>query len=142
MALRFVLLLSLFSVLQICYADQPVEEERIVAKKVQLLGGWATVSPERAEIQDAAKKAVEHFNLKSKTKKYFRLLNVSSAEVQVTNMINYKITATLGKTKCLKSEDAAVENCDLGKKRLTCKFEVQFNPRNDRHQVNASSCKK
>lgn len=50
---------------------------------VELLGGWNLASPEREDVQEAAKEAVELFNTKSKAKKYFKLINVTSASTQV-----------------------------------------------------------
>ncbi|KAK6316528.1 hypothetical protein J4Q44_G00140520 [Coregonus suidteri] len=141
------LMLSLVSALYLVAQGQeqpqPIEEELITAKNIQPLGGWFNRDPESPEIQTAAKAAVEAFNSQSNARKYFRLINVISAETQVTNKINYKIEATIGKTKCLKTEhNSDVESCVLGKRRLTCTFEVWFNPRNDKHELSASSCQK
>lgn len=36
--------------------------------------------------------------------------------VQVTNKINYKLEATIGKTKCRKSEDTDIQACGMAKK--------------------------
>ncbi|KAL2099917.1 hypothetical protein ACEWY4_004311 [Coilia grayii] len=135
MALHVIVLLSMISVFEMALGDQPVDEPLISIRNVQLLGGWNPISPEAPEIQAAAKKAVDQFNLESKAKKYFRLLEVSSAETQVTNMINYKITATIGKTKCRKVENPDLETCEMAKKRLQCEFHVQYNPRNEEFTV-------
>ncbi|XP_041915096.1 cystatin-C-like [Alosa sapidissima] len=142
MAFHIIVLLSMISVFEVALGDQPVEEELISTRNVPLLGGWSSMSPESPEVLAAAKKAVEQFNADSKAKKYFKLLEVSTAETQVTNMINYKITATLGKTKCRKSENADLETCDMAKKRLQCKFHVQYNPRNNELTVLTASCKR
>ncbi|XP_010896569.2 cystatin-1 [Esox lucius] len=139
--------LSLLSAISALYLvaqgqEQPTEGEFITARYIQPLGGWFMRDPKSPEIQEAVKSAVEHFNSQSKARKYFRLVNVLSAETQVTNMINHKITAIIGKTKCLKSDNTTdVESCVMGKKRLTCTFEVQFNPRNEREAF-TSSCQK
>lgn len=50
---------------------------------VDLLGGWTDANPEREDVQEAAKEAVESFNTKSKAKKYFKLINIISARTQV-----------------------------------------------------------
>lgn len=50
---------------------------------VELLGGWNDANPESEDVQEAAKEAVEAFNMKSKAKKYFKLINITSARVQV-----------------------------------------------------------
>ncbi|XP_063067244.1 L-cystatin [Engraulis encrasicolus] len=142
MALHIIVLLSMISVFEVALGDQPADEPLVSIRNVQLLGGWNQVHPEKPEIQEAAKKAVDHFNVDSKAKKYFKLLEVSAAETQVTNVINYKITATIGKTKCRKAENADLETCDMAKKRLQCKFTVQYNPRNDEFKVVATKCKR
>uniref|UniRef100_A0A8C1XV23 Si:busm1-57f23.1 n=1 Tax=Cyprinus carpio TaxID=7962 RepID=A0A8C1XV23_CYPCA len=116
MDFRFLLLVSFLSVFHFNSADQPLEEEIIVERNVELLGGWTLASPEREDVQEAAEEAVEFFNSKSKAKKYFRLVNVTSASTQVTNKINYKIEVTLGKTKCHKSGGTLTEACAMAKK--------------------------
>ncbi|XP_028829495.1 cystatin-C [Denticeps clupeoides] len=135
-------LLALVALVHVSHGIEEADEPLISASHVQLLGGWSTVNPEGSEIQEAAAKAVENFNTKSKAKKHFRLLQVTSAELQVTNKINYKIDTIIGKTSCLKSENKDVETCNLEKRQLQCKFDVQLNPRNDKHTVVASRCKK
>ncbi|XP_055065312.1 cystatin-C [Misgurnus anguillicaudatus] len=142
MDISLLLLLSFISVFHLSRADQPLEEAVIVPEKIRLLGGWSEANPKREDVQEAAKTAVENFNKKSKAKKYFKLINIKSAHTQVTNMINYKIEATIGKTKCLKSENADIESCIMSKKQLACKFAVTLNPRNDEHEVEKMSCKK
>ncbi|XP_051766749.1 cystatin [Ctenopharyngodon idella] len=143
----FLLLVSFLSVFHFSSADQPLEETIVVARNVDLLGGWTDANPEREDVQEAAKEAVESFNTKSKAKKYFKLINIISARTQVTNMINYKIEATIGKTKCRKSKDANIEGaniegCGMARKQLACKFEVTLNPRNDDHEVQKVFCRR
>ncbi|KAI7789739.1 cystatin-C [Triplophysa rosa] len=142
MAVSLLLLVSFLSVFHLSQADQPLEELSIVPIKFQPFGGWTEASPEREDIIEVAKKAVEEFNTKSKAKKYFKLLNIRSARTQVTNMINYNIEATMGKTKCPKSENVDIESCVMAKKQLACKFDVTFDPRNDQHVVEIKACKK
>ncbi|XP_065096649.1 cystatin-C [Paramisgurnus dabryanus] len=143
MDISLLLLISFISVFHLSRADQPLEEAIIPPpKKIQLLGGWSEANPEREDVQEAAKTAVEKFNKKSKAKKYFKLINITSAHTQVTNKINYKIEATIGKTKCLKSENADIESCIMSKKQLACKFAVTLNVMNDEHEVEMMSCKK
>ncbi|TRY54400.1 hypothetical protein DNTS_023680 [Danionella cerebrum] len=138
----FLLLLSFLSVLHLSTADQPLEETVVVARKVEMLGGWTNANPEREDIQEAAKEAVEHFNSKSRAKKYFKLIDITSARTQITNKINYKIEAIIGKTKCRKSKDANMDACLLAKKQLACKFDVTLDPVKDDHKVQQISCKK
>lgn len=57
---------------------------------VELLGGWNDANPEREDVQEAAKEAVEAFNMKSRAKKYFKLINITSARTQV--QISYLYT--------------------------------------------------
>ncbi|KAI4902549.1 hypothetical protein NFI96_020797 [Prochilodus magdalenae] len=142
MDLYLVLLFGFLSAVQLSQAQPPVEEEPMILRFVQPLGGWSKANPQLSEIQECAKKGVEKFNMQSKAKKYFKLLEVTSAQTQITNMINYKIEAIIAKTKCLKTEPADLESCTLGRKRLTCIFEIEFNPRNDQYVVNKVSCKK
>ncbi|XP_052380845.1 cystatin-1 [Oncorhynchus keta] len=147
MAPQLLPLLSLVSTLYLVAQGQeqpqPIEEEPITAKNIQLLGGWFSRDPESLEVQTTAKAAVDHFNTQSNARKFFRLINVISAETQVTNVINYRIEVIIGKTKCLKTEhNSDVESCVLGKKRLTCTFEVWFNPRNEKYEISNSSCQK
>ncbi|KAG7266257.1 hypothetical protein CRUP_008596 [Coryphaenoides rupestris] len=78
----------------------------------------------------------------SKAKKTFRLVSITSAQSQVTNVINFKLEAILGKTVCLKSDANDMEKCNLGKKRLGCRFEVRFDVRKQIHKMERSSCKK
>ncbi|XP_051541013.1 cystatin isoform X3 [Myxocyprinus asiaticus] len=126
----FLLLVSFLSVFHLSQADQPLEETIIVAKKVQLQGGWTEASPKRKDVQKAAEAAVKKYNMNSKAKNYFKLINITSAHTQVTNMINFKIEATIGKTNVKE------------KQQLACKFDVTLDPRNDQHEVNSISCKK
>ncbi|XP_077099389.1 cystatin-C [Siphateles boraxobius] len=138
----FLLLVSFLSVFHFSTADQPLEEIIVVARNVELLGGWKDANPEREDVQEAAKEAVDAFNMKSKAKKYFKLINITSARTQVTNMIHYKIEATIGKTKCRKSDDANIGACGMAKKQLACKFEVTLNPLNDDHEVQKMTCRR
>uniref|UniRef100_A0A671PI68 Si:busm1-57f23.1 n=1 Tax=Sinocyclocheilus anshuiensis TaxID=1608454 RepID=A0A671PI68_9TELE len=142
MDICFLLCVSFLSVFHFSSADQPLEETIIVARNVELLGGWTLANPEREDVQDAAKEGVEVFNTKSKAKKYFKLINVTSASTQVTNKINYKIEATIGKTKCYKSENTDIQACGMAKKQLTCKFEVTLDPMTDDHEVQKMSCRR
>ncbi|KAM9456492.1 cystatin [Clarias gariepinus] len=142
-------LILLLSVLSLCLSvpavggqDQLVEEP-VVVRHIQPLGGWAKVNIDQKDVQDATEKAVEKFNTKSKAKKYFKLVNVTSAKMKTTNILNYRINAVLAKTKCPKSETATDLNfCDMAQKRLKCKFEVELDPRNNQYEVKIVSCNK
>lgn len=142
MDICFLLVLSFLSVFHFSSADQPLEEAIIVPRNVELLGGWTLANPKREDVQEAAKEAVEVFNKKSRAKRYFKLINVTSASTQVTNKINYKIEATIGKTKCRKSEDNDIQACGMAKRQLTCKIEVTLDPKTDDHEVQKISCRR
>lgn len=141
MGLHTLAALSLLTLLCSSNGDQPVEEEAITPEHVQALGGPFPVDVQGAEVQEAARKAVEELNKISKAKKYFKLLNITSAEVQVTNLITYRIETVIGKTKCLKSEDVDLETCVLAKKERQCEFVIAFDPRNETYEL-IESCKK
>ncbi|XP_076020004.1 uncharacterized protein LOC143011148 [Genypterus blacodes] len=131
-----VLVLMCLSVVQL-YA----EEAKIVKHKTNLLGDWSSKSSELKSVTAEADHAVRLFNTKYHSgKKAFKLVTITSAKVQVTNTINYKIVMVLGKTRCLKSENHALKTCELEKKRLTCIYRVEINPRTDERQEQRLSC--
>ncbi|XP_048877399.1 uncharacterized protein si:busm1-57f23.1 [Brienomyrus brachyistius] len=136
MALLAILVLSLLS------AKLEAIEEEIIPSHTHHLGAPVSIPPQSSEVQVAARLATEKFSSKSRSKMLFRLLDVTSAERQVTNIITYKIWATIGKTKCPKSTDADLESCVLGKRRLSCTFEVTYDPRTEQRKVPVSDCKK
>ncbi|XP_075885178.1 cystatin-M isoform X2 [Nelusetta ayraudi] len=117
---------------QQCWGELPVDEV-IIARKVPLLGAWSEISPDQADVQEAARHAVETFNTNHKGRKTFKLLSVSAAQSQVTNVINFKLDVILGKTSCLKAEK---------QEQLKCHFVVTFDPRNDKHQLQSQECTK
>ncbi|KAF4081847.1 hypothetical protein AMELA_G00145080 [Ameiurus melas] len=135
------LLLSVLLAVHWSHGQDPVEDV-IVVRNVQPLGDWSTINHNQEDVRNAARKAVENFNMKSKAKKYFKLVDITSAQVKITNMINYKIDAIIGRTKCLKTESVDLDSCDMSQRRLRCKFEVQFNARNNQFTTVKMSCNK
>ncbi|XP_023664296.2 cystatin [Paramormyrops kingsleyae] len=137
MGLLAILVLSLLSTKLL-----EANEEEILLRRTHHLGAPVSIPPQSPEVQASARLATEKFSSKSRSKMLFRLLDVTSAEMQVTNIITFKIWATIGKTKCPKSTDADLESCVLGKRRLSCTFEVTYDPRTNQHKVPISDCKK
>ncbi|XP_077593665.1 cystatin [Stigmatopora nigra] len=138
MNLSVILFLSLVTV---CLGDQIVEEV-LVHRKVQPLGGWFHGSPESPEVRAAAGHAADAFNARSKAKRWFKLVDVTTAQSQVTNGIHYRMAAVLRKTNCLKAEHGDLDKCQLEKKQLECHFEVTFSPRLRKHEVQVAKCKR
>lgn len=134
-------LLICLSVVQLSMGELPVEEI-IKARKIPLLGGWVDRDPESDDVQKAAQHAEKMFNDKSKSDKMFKLVSITAARSQVTNMINYEMDAILGKTSCLKSENHILNNCNLEKKQLKCIFKVSFIPSDDKYKMRRQKCKK
>ncbi|CAL9683598.1 unnamed protein product [Knipowitschia caucasica] len=134
-------LLITLSMVLLCFGEEAVEEV-IKPQETQLLGGWFKISPDSSEVQEAALYAVKMYNSHSKGKRLFRLESIRTAHSQVTNMINFKIDAVLGKTKCLKVENHDLENCELEKKRVGCQFVMTFNPQKNKHELKNRTCKK
>lgn len=130
------------SMILLCLGEQQVGEEVIKPKKVQLLGGWLERSSDSADVKDAVQYAVKMFNSQSKSKRLFRLESISTVQSQVTNKINFKIDAILGKTKCSKAENHDLEHCELDRKRMGCQFEVSFNHQQKKHELKRRTCKK
>ncbi|KAK2888477.1 L-cystatin [Channa argus] len=133
-------LLICLSVVQLSMGEEPVEEI-IKPKRVPLLGGWADSNPESRDNQEAAQYAVTMFNTNSKSKKMFKLVSITAAKFQVTNRLNFEVKAILGKTRCLKSENHILNNCNLEKKQLDCVFMVSFDVRKEKYELRSQTCK-
>lgn len=110
------------------------------SEKVPLLGGWSEVSPDSADVQEAARHAVETFTTNHRGRKIFKLLSISAAQSQVSNVINFKLDVVLGKTSCLKTEKQEVNSCSLERKQVRCHFVVTFDPRDNTHKLQSQKC--
>ncbi|XP_032425654.1 cystatin-like isoform X1 [Xiphophorus hellerii] len=134
-------LLICLSVFQLCLGAPPVEEV-ITEKKVHLLGAWTERLPESKDVQKAAQYAVEMFNKNSKDEMLFKLVSITSAKSQVTNRINFKIDAVLGRTKCPTMENLDLKSCILDEEQLQCQFVVTLDPGNEEHELKTKKCHK
>ncbi|XP_054896701.1 T-kininogen 2 [Poeciliopsis prolifica] len=134
-------LLICLSVFQLCLGTSPVEKI-ITAEKVNLLGSWHEKSPESKDVQRAAHHAVETFNKNSKYQMLFKLVSIQSAKSQVTNMINFKIIALLGKTKCPKTKNHDLKSCILDKGQLKCHLVVTLEPGSEKYDLKTNKCHK
>ncbi|XP_006626685.2 cystatin [Lepisosteus oculatus] len=141
---KILLFFSLMPVFVLSESDQIVEDviEEIKPRYIKPVGAPFRMDPNSPEIQNVANNAVAEYNKISRGKNYFILLNVTSAEAQVTNTITYKLNAEIGRSKCKKSEDINLKACALGKKRLNCHFEIQFHPSKNKNALTDSKCKK
>uniref|UniRef100_A0A8C6UXZ0 Si:busm1-57f23.1 n=1 Tax=Neogobius melanostomus TaxID=47308 RepID=A0A8C6UXZ0_9GOBI len=129
------------SVVLLCLGEKPVEDV-IKPRKATLLGGWFESRPDSKEAQDAIQYSIKMYNSHSKSKRLFRLDSITAVQSQVTNVINFKINAILGKTKCSKAENHDLEHCELEKKRMDCQFVVAFNHSNKKHEMKSRKCTK
>lgn len=54
------------------------------AEKVPLLGGWSKMRLDSAEVQAAAQHALKSYNTNSKSKRLFKLVDITAAQSQVS----------------------------------------------------------
>ncbi|XP_039606767.1 cystatin [Polypterus senegalus] len=142
MATQLYLFLFSFTLVLSISFGQEAEIEAIQSEKVHLLGAPVKADPQSPEIQKAAKKAVEEFNRIFRGTNYFRLTEVVSANIQVTNAIQYILIARIGKTRCKKMEAVDLEACALTKKVLNCDFNLQFHPSDEQYKLTYQKCKR
>ena len=68
-------------------------------ENVNLLGGWHDKSPDAQDVQAAASYAVEKFNSRSKAKKNFKLISITSAKAQVRYTVIASMVGLWGKSQ-------------------------------------------
>ncbi|XP_023261488.1 cystatin-like [Seriola lalandi dorsalis] len=91
----------------------------------------------------AARFAVVEFNRdNAEDQLAYRIVNITSAKIQVVAGINYILEVQLGRTVCKKSDTADSEPCDLqsDSKELQCNFIVTEIPWEDSRVLTKKKC--
>ncbi|XP_041107967.1 onchocystatin-like [Polyodon spathula] len=131
------------SVTQLLESSCKLAPVAVLKASGEVVGGVEEVSPNRKDVQSAARSAVIEYNKQSTDENASKLIKVLSAQTQVVAGIKYILDVEIGLTQCKKGESNDVQSCALNTsgKRFTCHFVVLEVPWLDKTQLLDSSCK-
>ncbi|KAK6489178.1 hypothetical protein HHUSO_G8204 [Huso huso] len=122
---------------------KPAHPVAVLKASGEIVGGVEEVSPNRLDVQRAARSAVIEYNKQSTVENASKMIKVLSAQTQVVAGIKYILDVEMGLTQCKKGESNDVQSCALNTsdKKSTCHFVVLDAPWLGEIQLLDSSCK-
>ncbi|RXN01423.1 Cystatin-2 [Acipenser ruthenus] len=122
---------------------KPAHPVAVLKASGEIVGGVEEVSPNRLDVQRAARSAVIEYNKQSTVENASKMIKVLSAQTQVVAGIKYILDVEMGLTQCKKGESNDVQSCALNTsdKKFTCHFVVLDAPWLGEIQLLDSSCK-